>query len=242
MKRVYIDIEVSPTKGYSYQKYEGQILSVEERSIMLSFAWKWEGEKKINCVTIADFPGWRKDPHNDINVVKKAWEVLEETDLGIAHNGDNFDIKELNKFFIFHKLNPPSLFKTIDTLKAARRYFRFFGNSLDDLATFLGIGKKIETEKGLWKECLNGSESAYRKMKAYNKHDVYLLVEVYKRLLPWIQNHPHIDPEMGHTACPACGGTKLHRRGFVRVITGFKVKLQCQNCGHWHVGPLQKDK
>ncbi len=239
-KRLYIDIESSPEKVYVYKRYEADVVGKEERSILFSIAWKWEDEKTIHCLGLSDFKEFKKDIHDDSALVKKSWELMNEADIVLAHNGDKFDIKKLNTYFIFHKLQPPHRFQTVDTLKVARRYFSFFGNSLDDIADFFGIGNKVETKKGLWRSCLNGDVSAYKEMKRYNKHDVYLLVEIYKRMLPWIQNHPHVDPEMGQSACPNCGSTHIEKRGKYRFIAGFKAKLHCMGCGSWFQGKLEK--
>ena len=38
---------------------------------------------------------------------------------------------------------PPSPYKTIDTLKIARKYFGFNSSKLDDLGRVLGAGEKV---------------------------------------------------------------------------------------------------
>lgn len=241
VKVLYVDIECTPVLGYAYDKYEATIIGVKEESYMLSFSFKWEGGK-IKAYSLTDFPSFNKNPRYDGDLVKMLWHLFDEADIIIAHNGDRFDIKKSNTYFIKHGLTPPSPYKTVDTLKVARRYFSFFGNSLDDLARFFKLDGKIETEKGLWKRCIEGDRRAFKTLVAYNKHDVVLLVQIYKILLPWVQNHPHVSPENGHLACQTCGSTNTHKRGIMRLIGAIRHRYQCQSCGHWFLGPLQKDK
>lgn len=234
MKRIcFLDVEVSPEKVYVYERYEASVVGKVERSILFSIAWKWEGDKEVYCKSLIDFK--IKEPHDDKPLTEFAWKLLDEADVVIAHNGTSFDVKKLNAFFIYHKLKPPSPFKQVDTLKVARKYFKFFGNSLNDISEFFGIGKKIETEHGLWYKCLNANKRAYSQMKRYNKHDVRLLVDIYKRMLPYIEIHPPINPTMKkHGTCNNCGKDKLQSRGITIVSSGVRShRYHCQGCGHW---------
>jgi hypothetical protein len=146
---------------------------------------------------------------------------------------------------IFHGLTPPSQYKVIDTLKIARKYFKFDGNRLNDLCKFLGIGKKVETGGfELWKLCMAGDERAWSKMIKYNKMDVILLEKLYLRLLPWISDYPNFNTTpTDPMECPSCGSDKMQRRGFQKLINGRqKPRAQCQNCGKWSYGKIIKIK
>ena len=235
LKILYFDIEKSPEKVYVYQKYDAAVIGREERSILFSIAWSWEGQKTIHCVTNADFPAFKKNPHDDYGVTKKAWDLLNEADLVIAYNGDRFDIKELNTYFIYHGLGPVSPFISIDPLKIAKRYFRFFGNSLNDLAEFFEVGKKVETKKGLWYACLNATwkdTKPYREMAIYNKHDVYLLKIIYKILSPW-NKVPKGLQEGLKCPVPGCESPHVQSRGFRIAVGGRRQQYVCTDCGHW---------
>lgn len=236
---VYLDIETTPTLGLAYQKYDATILKVKEESYMLSFCFMWDG-KPVKGYSLADFPAFKKDTHNDYELVAMLWQVLDKADIVVAHNGDNFDIKKANSFFMRHGMTPPSPYKSIDTLKIARRNFKFFSNKLDDLGNYLGVGRKIHTEGSLWERCMDGEMKAFKEMLKYNKQDVLLLEKVYQKLKPWYSNHPHMKPEKGMDSCNVCGSNNIYKRGVWRLVSGIKPKLQCQNCGHWFSGLLQK--
>ena len=146
-----------------------------------------------------------------------------------AHNGDKFDIKMANSFFIKYGLTPPSPYKSIDTLKIAKKIFRFNSNKLNDLGEYLGIGKKINTGGfQLWLRCLRGEKSAWAKMKRYNKQDVVLLEKVYNKLVPWDNS----NTEMGFV-CPICGSTNLQKRGWNINKIYKSQRYQCRDCGRW---------
>lgn len=224
----------------TYEKYESNTVWKVERSILFSIAWAFD-DGKVECVANSDFPAFKKNPHDDYGVTKKAWELLNTPHvILIGHNSDNFDIKVLNTYFILHGFPPVNPNKTSDSLKIARRYFRFFGNSLDDLAEFFGSGSKFHKKKGTDRACFEGDIKAYVEMKKYNKHDVVLQREIHKKLAPFDKNLTHVDPEKGCSACPNCGSTHLHNRGKERVLKGSIAMLACADCGKRFRGGLER--
>jgi len=226
MNIVFLDIETSPNIAYSWGKWEQNIPEFLENWYIMCFAVKWNRSrtkvyKKIDYKTYKQF-------------IKELWDVFDKADIIVAHNGDNFDIKKSNSAFIECGLKPPSPYKTIDTLKWARRHFKFDSNKLDDLGEYLSLGRKLETGGfKLWKECMRGDIPAYNKMARYNKRDVDLLYKVYEKIKCWSNNHPNINVFSGKNACPVCGSTQLQRRGFSISKTGKTQRLCCQKCGSW---------
>ncbi len=236
MKILLFDIETSPNLGYIWGKYEQDVLQYVRQGSMLSFAYKWLDEKFVHARSLPDFPLYKKDKFNDKELIKELWDLLDEADVVIAHNGDAFDIKKVNAFFAKAGLTPPSPYQTVDTLKVARNNFKFNSNKLDDLGDYLGIGRKYETGGfGLWKGCMDGDSESWRKMVKYNKQDVVLLELVYKQLRPWIKNHPRLYQL---DCCPNCGSDRLQKRGTFKTISGTRQKYWCINCGKWPTGKV----
>lgn len=204
---------------------------------LASVAWKWLDKPEIKCLSRIDF----KDK-TDKSLTKELWKLLDEADVVIAHNGDSFDIKMSQGKFIEHGLQPTSPFKSIDTKKIAKAEFRFNSNSLNDLGQTLGLGKKVDTGGfQLWLDCINGKQSAWNKMKQYNKQDVALLEKVYLRMRPWSkQNHGiHLLGEKW-LACPRCGNEYYYLQGRRLMAGGWKSRLQCKGCGSWYSVPEKK--
>jgi hypothetical protein len=229
------DIETSPNLGYVWGMYEQNVIQYESEWHMLSFAYKWLGERTTHVVTLADFKGYEKDMSNDYNLVATLWELFNEADVIIAHNGDAFDQKKSNARFAVHGFTPPSPYKQIDTLKVARKYFKFNSNKLGDLGAILGLGRKAETGGfATWLGCMRGDPKAWAKMAKYNKQDVVLLEKVYLKLRPWMDNHPAMNLLSGNmTACPKCTRGPLQKRGTSITKTLTYQRYQCTACGGW---------
>jgi len=221
---------------------EGNIIEVVEPSFMLSFAYKWLGDTKVHIYALPDFPGYKKNKHDDSKLVEKLAQILDSADIIVAHNGDRFDITVTNTRLVTHCLSPLSGKKTVDTLKIARGRFKFLSNRLDDLGNFLGVGRKLaHTGKKLWLACMDGDPEAWKQMKKYNAQDVVLLERVYLKLRPFALNHPNVNHITRRpTACPKCAYTHLNKRGFHYNQTSERQQYQCLSCQGWCYGPWEK--
>ena len=228
-KRILLyDIETCPNLAYVWGKYQQDVIRYEHEWEMLSFAYKWLGERTVHCVTKQDFKG-----SDDKGLIKELHALFDEADIVIAHNGDAFDQKKSHARMVKHRLTPPSPYKSIDTLKVARKYFKFNSNRLDDLARFLDIGHKVpHIGFDLWKGCMDGDAKSWAKMIEYNKRDVRLLEKVYLRFRPWIKSHPAVDDKP--KSCRKCGSTKLKSHGWVYTQTKAYRGFKCSSCGGWN--------
>ena len=223
-----VDLETSPTLNFTWGYYEQTAIGTKKDWYILSFSFKWL-DGKIQTYALPDFKLYKRDKTNDRELVRKLHKLLDEAEIVIAHNGDKFDLPKANARFLFHGLKPPTPYKTIDTLKVARRYFKFDSNKLDELARQLKLGRKlVHTGKDLWFKCMNGDLKAWKLMRRYNEHDVRLLEALYLKLRPYMQMHPHY---VGHKTCHVCGSPRVIKRGFDRLVGFRKQRYQCQNCG-----------
>lgn len=242
-KVLLFDIETSPNLGYTWGKYEQNVVQFTREGYMMTFAYKWLGEKKVHAFALPDFTRYKTDKHDDVELVTKLWKLFDEADVIVAHHGDAFDIKKANAYFAKAGLTPPSPYKTVDTKKVAKRFFYFNSNKLDDLGNYLKLGRKVDTGGfELWTECMAGNPLAWSKMIRYNKQDVLLLERIYLRLLPWITNHPDvINYITDEPICSNCGGKHLQKRGFAINRNGKKIRYHCQDCGAWSLSKLIKE-
>jgi len=233
-KILLFDIETSPLQIYAWQTYQTNALAVIENVKLLSVAWKWLGQKKIDYVGRPDFTLYDTDPSDDYAVVSTLRDLLDEADVVVAHNGDGFDIKRTNARIIVNELDPPSPYVSIDTLKVARRHFKFDSNRLNDLGRELGVGQKLtHTGFDLWKRCLDGDLTAWATMKKYNIQDVQLLEDVYLKLRPWIEGHPNMGLHFEECVCPNCGSTDVQQRGYKYTKTRRYKQFVCKSCKAW---------
>lgn len=232
-KVLLYDIETAPNLIHTWGIYEQTALEVVRPWYILCFAYKWLDEATTHVVSLPDFEkAYKKDPENDFFVVNRLYELFNEADIIIAHNGNNFDQKKVSARFLVHGFDPPTYYRQIDTLKEARKHFKFDSNKLNDLGVALDLGEKVQTGGyGLWKNVMAGDESAWKKMKKYNKQDVVLLEQIYKVLRPWIANHPNISVLNGlMDGCPKCGSFRMQKRGIRNNKTTAYQEYQCQSC------------
>jgi len=200
----------------------------EKTSYVLSWSAKWLYDKNIQFDVLKPRESKKR---KDKRILKSIWKLLDEAEIVIAHNGDKFDIKKLNTRFIINEMNPPSPFKTIDTLKIARREFGFDSNTQDYLTKKLKLPQKRKTDFKLWVDCMAGDKKRLDEMAKYNRHDVKGLEEIYLKFRPYIKNHPNLGVLMDANVCPNCGCDDLEELDTYYFTTANKFQVyRCIGC------------
>lgn len=228
MKILLLDIETSPMTALVFGLWDQNInfKNIITEGTVLCWSAKWYGEKEMM------FDSIHKSKPRDM--VKGIHALLDQADATITYNGINFDHKHLNSQFLLHKLKPPSPYKTIDLLRTIRGRFKFPSNKLDYVTRRLKIGSKTDHEgMELWKKCMAGNRAAWRTMEKYNRNDVLIMEETYKKVLPWIKNHPNMNHFSDEPCCTSCGSLSIQKRGRGINATGAYQKYQCMTCGSW---------
>lgn len=232
-KILLLDIETTPLEAYVWQMqvWKARINdeAVMSEWFMLAWSAKWLLSPNMMSMSLT-----REEvlSENDSRIVLELWKLLDEADIVIAHNGDKFDIPNINTRFIASGLYPTTPYQTIDTLKIAQKQFGFTHNSLNALAKQFGLPLKIETTFDLWRRCKNGDNEALKEMETYNRRDVEILEEVYLKLRPWIKSHPNVGlyMETDSEVCPNCGGNHLENVGIYYTQVGRYQAFRCE-CG-----------
>jgi predicted RNA-binding Zn-ribbon protein involved in translation (DUF1610 family) len=236
---IIFDTETSPVITTTFSLYPDSIShnNILQDWFMICACWKAVGDKEVQSVAI-------KSPTKDYQVVKKLRDALSKADVIVAHNAKKFDIKKLNARLIFHKLPPLPEIPVVDTLVEVKKVALFTSHRLDYLGKHLLGHGKLPTSEGLWLEALKGKKVAIAEMVDYCKVDVVRLEEFYLRLKPYIKKHPHLGliSGEGKSSCPACGSTKIQKRGTSISASTKYQRLQCQDCGSWHQVPFKEKK
>jgi len=196
---------------------------------ILSWAAKWLYDDKVFSDILKPKEAKNRD---DSRILKSIWDMLDEADIVIAHNGDRFDIRKLNARFIANDMLPPSTYKSIDTLKIARKEFAFSSNKQDFLTKHFGLAEKLDTDFQLWIDCMNGNSKQLDKMLDYNRRDVVGLEQVYLKLRPYIKNHPNVGVIMDSNSCPSCGSESLEPLQATYFTSSNEfMSYRCNGCG-----------
>lgn len=240
LKVLHVDVETAPIAAYVWKLWDNNVGRNQIISdwFMLTWAAKWHNPED-DTVYGDRLQSGEAIEQDDKRIMYSLWKLLDEADVVVGHNLDKFDRKKINTRFLMHGLPPPSPYRTIDTLKVVKRHFAFSSNRLDYLGEMLGVGRKIDTGGfELWAECMKGNDKALAGMLTYNKQDVFLLEDVYVKLMPYHSTHPNHAATLENTdpVCPKCGGTHLVKRGYALTNTSRYQRFRCEDCGGWSRG------
>lgn len=238
-KMVVLDVETAPQMGYFWGRFNQNIGAnmVTQNCYMLTWAAKELGDSDVEFDSLfLDQEAYQADPTDDKRIIESMYEVLDDADIIIAHNGDNFDMKKILARGVIHGLTPPVMPRKIDTLKIARRECKFDSNRLDELCKFFGMTGKIDTGGfELWQGCMDGDASSWAKMLKYNIGDIHALEAVYLKLRHYDSKHPNVGQYYrdGKRRCTVCGSAAVVTTGG-EVHTNMSIyqSAQCGNCGH----------
>jgi len=237
-----VDIETAPIVGNTWGLWQQNIglNQIEHEWAIISFCFKPLGGAK-NTIEYMDTSD-REDPRDDSAVLQRLYEIMDEYDVLIAHNGKRFDAKKIRARFILAGYRPHSPVKIEDTLLYAKQVAAFTSNKLEWLSTYLStIKKDAHTDFPgfeLWKQCMAGNPKAWKSMKKYNIPDVISMEQVYMRLRPWVQGAVNVNAyttEDNTIRCPICGSDDVHEEGYAYTQTGQYKRYHCaaDNCGAW---------
>ncbi len=234
MKILILDIETAPHNVHVwglFQQNVGLPQLIKPGSI-LCIAAKWYGDEKVHFYSI------KKDGME--GMLKGVHQLLDEADVVVGYNSKRFDIPWIQGQFLEYGITPPSPFKQVDLYETAKRQFKLASNKLDYVARLLKLPLKLNTGgHSLWVDCMAGDEKAWRKMKAYNKHDVLLTEMVYEKFGTYIRSHPNhalyltaTEP----TVCVNCGSTHIHTKAIHYTSLNKYQRYRCADCGKWMRG------
>jgi hypothetical protein len=237
-KILLIDIETFPDVCWMWGVYQANAIAVKEHWYILSFAYKWLGEKRVKVRGLCDYPKYKNGSDCEYHLLKEIHALFDKADIVVAHNGRAFDVKKINARLIDNGFSPPSPYKSVCTKADLKRVANFSSNRLNWLVKQLDIGEKLleQHDWDLWQGCSEGDVGCWRRMKRYNAHDVVLLEELYNTIQAWIPQPNAALWGDGRPQCvnPACGSKHIQwRTDRHRAVTRGYRRFQCQECGAW---------
>lgn len=226
------DIETSPCLGWFWRSGKTVIGAHQIRRpgkiICLSYRFThWKAGRVEHLKWSAK--------QSDEKMVKKFYDIAADADIIVGHNGDSFDKKWLNTRLAYY--NVPTLKHTIteDTLKQTRKQFALPSFKLDFICKFFKIPGKLSTTTGMWERVLfDNCRKSLAEMVSYCDQDVLILDKLYHRIYPYVDHKINMAIYNNNPlACPECGGTNTHKRGFMYTRGGKFQRYQCTDCGNW---------
>lgn len=240
-KILTLDIETAPITAYTWGLFKQNIglNQIKTDWHLLAFAAKWLGNDHVIYEDNRD----AKDIRNDKRLVQCLARLLNEADIVVTQNGEQFDLKKINARAVINGLRPIRPCASTDILKEGRKVFSFTSHKLEYVADKLN--KKYKKLKHanypgfeLWSAILDGDQKAWREMEVYTKHDVLATEEAYETIQGWISSQAissfYDDAKM---RC-RCGSEKLIKKGFAFTPAGKYQIYNCLKCGKWPRSPI----
>lgn len=229
MKILFLDLETSPHTVFTWGLWNINVAinQVISTSRVMCFSAQWLGDKGKPMF----FSEWG---NGHKNMIRQLHKLLCEADAVCGYNINKFDIPVANKEFLIYDLGVPDPYHNIDLYQVVKKNFRFASNKLDHVCQELDLGKKVSHEGfTLWVKCMEGDTEAQQKMQEYNTMDVELLPVLYKRLLPYIKQHPNhaLYTDTDRPICTNCGSEHVIKKGYEKLQVGIYPRYKCKECG-----------
>lgn len=232
-KILLLDIETLPIEAYVWGVWNQNVYpdQIKKDWSIVCWAAKWLFDKKVYGQSVTPKEAIA---HEDKSIMGGIWEMMNEADVVIAHNGFGFDFKKLNTRFLVNGLPKPMYSYGVDTLKIAKDEFDFTFNKMDWINKVLGINRKMDTSFRWWSECAAGNEKYLGLMSKYNKQDTFILEELYLKLRPWMKAHPNMNlynSDKSVAVCPTCSSVNIKWEGRYSTPLGLYKAFRCHDCG-----------
>lgn len=233
-KILLFDLETAPLKAFVFNLWRQNIAWDHTLSQWYILAWsaKWIYSKEVYSAHLTSEEAKKED---DSRILKSLWELIDEADIVVTHNGNRADIPWMNTRFILNGLRPPTPYFSVDTCEVARKNFAFSSNKLDALAGYFGIPHKMDTDFDLWRKCIEEDAKALKYISDYNVKDTIILEEVYLKLRPWIKGHPNVGNILSSRQhlCSKCGSKhveKIEGEYYFTSVSKYEL-FRCKECG-----------
>ena len=233
-KILVLDIETAPIRAYTWGLWKQNIFldQIISNFFIISWAAKWLDEEQLFGMVLTPNEIVKE---NDKNILIPLWELLDQADIVVAHNGDKFDIPKINSRFIVNDMLPPSPYKQIDTKKIAKNIFGFSSNKLEALARQFGFEGKYGTTMELWVDCMKGDALSLFQMLEYNEQDVIVLENVFNKIKSYAKGFPNLNlyNDEEFITCPHCNSkhvSQIHGKYFYTNSVRYQL-YTCNDCG-----------
>lgn len=236
-----LDIETAPIECYTWTFWPNyvdpmsQVVKNKDGKpkdwSILTWAAKWLFESDIHGAMVSLKEA---EYRYDKSIMKPLWDLFEEADVIVAHNGEKFDIRRINYRFAINGFGPTSPFQSIDTLKMAKKVWGAPSYKQDYLNRDFGLKRKLDTDFELWERCVSGDQSGLDEMFEYNKGDIFGLEDLYLTVRPWIRGPVNLSMYVDNDKpyCPNCLNENIKTLSKPYTTpAGQYESYRCMKCG-----------
>lgn len=244
-KIAVVDVETAAALVLAFQRWDVNISEdhvVREGGQMLVVSWRWLGTRETFEVHMSQDEVL--DNLNDYWTTKALYEVYEQADAVVMHNGKKFDHKVAQTRGLVNGLGILPSVKVIDTLVLAKNHLKLPSNKLDSIGAYFGYGRKNRNDGILlWKKVQEGDEAAMQEMVEYCKQDVNLLHDIYLGLRSL--THTGFNAGLYYQdeihRCKSCGSEDVEPTGkTIKTSVGVYDEYVCNECGNHSRHPMNK--
>lgn len=211
------------------------------RGHILCATGKWWGEDWHYEWAITDDENHGTCPdmwEYDRDIAVEIRDLCEEARAVVAYYGGygKFDVPYLNTRLMRWGETPCRQLSIVDPFQAAKGKLKMARNSMGAVAALLGCDEeKTHLPWGDWHAAKFGDKDAMTNLLEYCANDVYVLEEMYGKMLPLFPAHPHTanrNTLSESDPCRVCGGP-TYSKGW-RYLSKTRVHdVVCKNtaCG-----------
>lgn len=238
-KILLFDLETALMKVYTFSLWK-PVIGIDqiiEKPRVICWSARWLGTKGKAVM----FNSEHKSSTYDM--LLELRNLLDEADVVVGYNSDNFDVPWVNEQFLTNGIELPSPFKPVDLYKLNKKHLRMPSGKLDYMSLdLLGERKVANGGVNLWIACQEKDhpehERAWKMMEKYAKQDTLLLEPLFNFMRPFIRSlNFGLYGEGGGFCCTHCGSSNLQRRGFDYTGAGKFQRYQCLDCTGWSKDP-----
>jgi DNA polymerase elongation subunit (family B) len=202
---------------------------------LLSFAAWFIDEEEIHYFDNRESPDYK----DDIEVVKRLYDIVARADIVVGHNSDRFDLKKLNTKAEKYELPPRPDPIQYDTLKMLKSRYALPSNSLEYAAKYFDLKERKSLHgkfpgKALFDGCRAGNLEAWIECEAYNKQDVKVTWELFQRLAKH-DKRINLTSFYQKQTC-SCGNQEFYKNGIKYSRNGSFQIWRCHTCSKCFIG------
>jgi hypothetical protein len=229
-KILVFDLEVSTKIVHTYQMWDTSIPAdrVIKDYYILAYSAKFVGEDKVYYLDTRYSPGC------DLHILEALSHLINQATHLCGHNLKSYDLPTLRARMIQKGVEPIPKLPILDTMRMAKKLFKFTSNKLSEVAKYLNVDTMKDDHSEfpgitLFTEAMNGNMRAFECMEKYCKTDSVVTEMILTKMMPW-DGDINFQAVYGQAKC-TCGSVDFIKDGYLYTKTTQNQRFKCVNCG-----------